>query len=379
MLSLDNESMKLLSQNLLGLVLHYCTGESHLDDPTCRYAVGLGLRTYVRLTERTKCVDGTLWAQLNDAGYRFTRLVAFLEGLLEYGQACSREGFMPTVSRQLVSNLIDNLSSPSHEVRLLSLSFLNLVPLDSDRQYYDVIATAIEIESSSVNLQTARIISMNIRRLAALYTDAASQGPLGGLIPTYFLGLLSLKSGQVWEDACEAIRTICESKTAEQTVADIILPWLQQCSPQKSARPSKKAMSNTQPPSDFRCTSAVMVQGLAKDSFDDVQEAAAREVVVSEAALALCEREPMAARAQSLRVLNSVPQVAERRSRQIVPIFLSWTSQDDENVGGPETSTKSSVTFTTEEPTDQWIVDDRKAMLGVFGKFQNPRVSLQIR
>jgi U3 small nucleolar RNA-associated protein 20 len=373
-LSFDHDSIQVLCRFLLDLLLHYSTEESQVEDPFCRFAVGLGLRTYVRLAKRTGGIDSTLWTRLHNAGPDFTRLVPFLEGLLEYGEACSLEGPMPTASDRLVLSLIENLSSPSHQIRLVSLQFLSLVPLGSDRQHHDAIATAIEIESSSLNLQTARVISMNIRRLVSFYIEEASHGCFGRLIPTYCLGLLSFKSAQVSQDACEAIKTICESKTGEQVVADIILPWLKQCSPHKTGHASTKTMPNTQATSDFRCTNVQMLQGLVKISFDDVQHAAVREVAASETELALCEREPTAARTQSLRVLNNVPQVAERRSRQIVPIFLSWASQDDENVGGLETSTKSSVTVTTDELTDQWSVEDRKAMLGVFGKFQNPRV-----
>lgn len=76
----------------------------------------------------------------------------------------------------------------------------------------------------------------------------------------------------------------------------------------------------------------------------------------------------MVARTQALKVLSEIPRTAEKRSRQLVPMFLEWTKiddvDDDDAVDEDSPEEKSSM---------KWSRKDQAAMLILFAKFVNPR------
>lgn len=75
----------------------------------------------------------------------------------------------------------------------------------------------------------------------------------------------------------------------------------------------------------------------------------------------------MMARTQALKVLCEIPRIAEKRSRQLVPMFLEWTKIDDvdeDDVVDDAPDEKSLI---------KWSRKDQAAMLVLFAKFVNPR------
>jgi len=78
------------------------------------------------------------------------------------------------------------------------------------------------------------------------------------------------------------------------------------------------------------------------------------------------------ARAQALYVLGEVPEIAERRSRLLVPMFLEWSRMATEEVGvemDEDVSENSSAI--------KWSRQNQTAMLTVFTKFVNPKALFQ--
>lgn len=73
------------------------------------------------------------------------------------------------------------------------------------------------------------------------------------------------------------------------------------------------------------------------------------------------------ARTQALKVLCEIPRIAERRSRQLVPMFLEWTKADE---GGVE---EDEDDILEGRSTMKWTRRDQAAMLTLFSKFVNPR------
>lgn len=74
------------------------------------------------------------------------------------------------------------------------------------------------------------------------------------------------------------------------------------------------------------------------------------------------------ARTQALKVLCEIPRIAEKRSRQLVPMFLEWTKIDevDEDDAVDEDALE-------EKASMKWSRKDQAAMLVLFAKFVNPR------
>lgn len=74
------------------------------------------------------------------------------------------------------------------------------------------------------------------------------------------------------------------------------------------------------------------------------------------------------ARTQALKVLCEIPHIAEKRSRQLVPMFLEWTKIDEVDEGDAMDEDTPE-----EKSLMKWSRKDQAAMLVLFAKFVNPR------
>ncbi|KAK8055326.1 hypothetical protein PG993_000553 [Apiospora rasikravindrae] len=78
---------------------------------------------------------------------------------------------------------------------------------------------------------------------------------------------------------------------------------------------------------------------------------------------------PETSRSQALKVMSAVPSLIEKRSKIIVPIFLSWSL--------PEEDREAMEIDSDQSAGKSWSLADRKALLAVFSQFINPRVLSQ--
>ncbi|KAF3934944.1 hypothetical protein ABW19_dt0208143 [Dactylella cylindrospora] len=120
--------------------------------------------------------------------------------------------------------------------------------------------------------------------------------------------------------------------------------------------------------SEFECSNLDQVSRTA----DRVRSASTEPLKVIGTSLSQ-QREPNLpryfARSQALKLLLEIPQVAEKKSRQLVPLFLEWAQQEtddlDDTLENGDDNTPS---------LSKWGRNDRMAMLKVFAKFHNPKV-----
>src|SRR4051794_7878644 len=102
----------------------------------------------------------------------------------------------------LIEALSRNLSSHSHELRLLSLQILNRLYSIGYTTSSELLSTAIAIEETPLTLMTAHHASMCIRKLASECSASSPHPWLRVAIPRFFFGILSFKFSQLWEDSC---------------------------------------------------------------------------------------------------------------------------------------------------------------------------------
>ena len=339
------------------------------------FARGQGLLSYVRISSESKQLDSSLWKTICEIGQECGNVPIFLEAALEY--LCASFELPPCPDDLLepfATTLLINLSGPSHTLRLLSLKVLQELVrrADGDGSY---ISIAIDIESSELSLQTARNLSMNIRKLATAYSALSSRRWQDRLIPYFCFGLLSKKLASVWDDACNAFKVICDDRVGEQIVSDMAMKWL--LSPGVpvdgiSNNPEGDA-SRADVFSEFQCFNVMNVDKAISWSFTQVQSSESSLVEDFEATHRSPGHTPTNARSQALRVLNAVPELAEKKSRQLVPLFLDWASQDDEQAH-PEVTKTPGVDVDANKDKVGWNLRDKKDMLALFGKFGNPKV-----
>ena len=339
-------------------------GKDDFASISTKFFLGQGFKTYVELTSRSGDIDSSLWKSINKVAVNYSRLHSFLDATLAYICACP-DGIDTNDPEldNLAGALIANLASPSHSLRLVSLKILRELVMRSSGDP-SPISLAIEIEESPLTLQTARPLSMQVRKLAMLYAQVASSRWMTALIPNFCFGLFSKKLGPLWDDSAAALKLIGEHPEGEKAISDIATQWLQEKGSEISSDGDDEDEFG---PGDFQCFNAARIEKLLSTNFQSSDPPSDILRLNFEQDHKFLELIPTYPRTHALRVLNAVPNIAEKRSRQVVPLFLSWALRDDED-GAPTADVQS------DEHYIPWGFKDRLSFLALFGQFINPKV-----
>ncbi|KAM0564266.1 hypothetical protein ACHAPJ_000476 [Fusarium lateritium] len=350
---------------------------STLASDEVHFIVGQGFHAYLRMSKAAGSVDITLSPLLRAAVPRFSQSVSFLHAYLAYEEilqgkdATKRQDSTSSDSSSseedpVTKSLIENLSSPSHDLRLASLNLLKVLSPAPDS--FNTVETMVEIEETPLGLAHTRTIAMLLRKLGQNYASFEDGSWLQRAVPAFLFGMMTVKLSPVWDDSVETMKQLTQTKSGEEAICEVAFRWLKV--PSARWGPSQPETHSSRPMfvSDFECTNVRRLEGVAAEveetidhpddlmlqSFDDKQRTA--------------ETTAGNSRSRALKVFNAIPSIAERRSRQLVPHFLAWASEDRT----PESADEEDV---SEGAT--WSLADRKAMLNVFSQFINPRVLYQ--
>lgn len=340
-----------------------------------KFGMGAGFK-YVAENQNKKAEDQTLWTSLCAASTAYIQYPKFAEAILRYLKVHAKGLDMAGEHVEtLVNAAIDCLGSPSHDLRSSSLDILQLIyNLKHNGIESDLISTAVLIESTPLNIQSARTVSMHIRRLATGYKSAASDPWIARAIPTFCFGLLYVNFTQIWEDSCNALKEMCESKEGETVVSELAFKWLEttpllEGSSQASASEPSEEQWNTTPATEFECSNLMLLSNISDKAtalLNDATEQLKNKFNVEHQKIELIT---YLSRSQALRVLNNIPQVAEKKSRLLVPTLLRWASVNDAVPDDVEDLTENNAA-----EQYRWGRKDQKSMLGLFAKFMNPKV-----
>ena len=337
------------------------------------FSLGQGLKAYVQHAPNLGSHLSKSWPLICSRAANHRTLTPFLEAILLLVKANDVQNYN---NDSLVQALVENLHSFSHIVRSLSLQILKALYAQTNAENADVIATALTIEDSPLDLQSARSISMHARRLSSQYDAVSSDKWLQKAIPHFCFGMLTFKLSQVWDDAIVVLKQICETKVGEDVVCALVFEWLQE-----RAFEHETTGSSTLPPkgqgslTEFQCSNLIQVEQLIAHEKTENAMAAENSRRQFFATHATSPQHTPNAASLALRVLLAIPHVAEKRSRELVPMFLSWAMEElDQYPETPAavTETRASTRGTSTPP--RLKRKDQKAMLDLFGHFHNPKV-----
>ncbi|KAI6827918.1 putative HEAT repeat protein [Hortaea werneckii] len=365
-LKIDSSLSKKIQSSLYVAVRSALINETETSIQFRRLALGVCLQRLLGMPGRTEDLR-EFWPALCRTSKDLYTSSSFWTNLVEFCKAIAPAQSEGPHIDVLQESLVSALAAPSHDVRESALDLMRLLYKMKDMPMPEALATAITIESTPVNIQTSRGISMNIRKLIPCYAEAADDALMQKAIPTYSFGLLHLKLAQAWEDAINTLRELCKTTAGEETTVEVAESWLE-------GVPDNLAEENTATPvtvetqgfnvvSDFECPNFVKLSTISEQVFND----ASSGYLSAEQQLQQDTR-PTAAftsdsRAQALRVLDKIPNLAEKRSRMLVPVLLRWAGSDE----AAEEDTDNGLKY-------RWSRKDQKAMLGIFAKFVNPKV-----
>lgn len=339
------------------------------------FYLGQGFKTYVELAKEAGELDSNLWQLILAASAKFSRLPLFLEGVLAFMCAVQRQDAEPETASmdEFASNLILNLAGPSHRLRFVSLQILQQLIVQYAKEDHSAVALAIEVEESPLTLQSARTVQMHVRKLALLYPQIASRKWMATLIPYFCFGLFSKKLAPLWDDSAAALKTISEHPEGEKIVSDLSIQWLQERDSDAAGdEEPEDEKDNNFVASDYECFNVNNIERTVGTNWTVAQSPPITLSHQFDKEHKIADLVPALPRNHALQVLNAAPNVAEKRSRQIVPLFLSWALRDDQD-DAPGNDVKTEAD-NSEAPTIRWGFKDRLSMLGLFGQFLNPKV-----
>ncbi len=337
------------------------------------FTLGPGLRTVIHYSAgRQTHFFEDLPLILSQAN-RYGSLLPYLEAILLLIQSSE----LPLNDIDAVVHVLgENLHSSSHSLRQLSLRILDALHVNNCGEHAVIITTALAIENCPLDLQSARSISMHARKLASEYASALSQKWLQEVIPHFCFGMLTYKLSQAWEDAVLALKQICDTKAGQNIVSSLAFRWLEQPELDSDGVSSLVPKQPQQGPlTDFQCSNLNQIEDIMNKDIAAVAASADHLRTKWNDTLSSIRHEVANAPTLALRVLAAVPSIAEKQSRLLVPKFLSWAIDDmDESVQEPAEQSVTLQAPSMTPPSQRLNRRDQKAMLELFGSFQNPRV-----
>jgi U3 small nucleolar RNA-associated protein 20 len=338
------------------------------------FFLGQGFKTYVELANKIGELDPSLLKPIIATATKFSRLPVFLEGALAFISSLPESADLehPTLEA-FAQDLLVNLASPSHRLRLVSLRLLRELIIRIAKDEPSPVELAIEVEESPLTMDSVRTISMHIRKLAILYPQIAQRRWMATLVPYFCFGLFSKKLAPLWDDSAAALKTISENPQGEKIVSDLSIQWL---SERDTDAPSDAPTDDDESSfvkSHFKCFNVAKVEKVLAantKSTEDPHQVLSQQFKEDHTVANIL---PACPRTHALRVLNAAPGVAEKRSRQIVPLFLSWALRDDQDDAPPAGEAKVEDAEAGDVQV-RWGFRDRLSMLALFARFLNPIV-----
>ncbi|TGJ86705.1 hypothetical protein E0Z10_g2047 [Xylaria hypoxylon] len=344
-----------------------------------RFIVSQGFSAYLRMGKASGQLDCSLAPLLKAATPRYYRLTGFLEAILEYEMMNGRGDSQSPQSQSeesvghegeldpFLQCLVQSLSMPSHDHRLASLRLL--IKLDAAQDEIDCLALMLQTEETPVDLHNARALSMHMRNLAVAYPNLSENSWLRHAIPSFLFGLMTVRMTPTWDSAVETLQQIGQTKSGDDIICSIAFKWIDM--PSKRWDGPSKGLTTTSKfgQTDFECRNLSSLHRKAEDADHVIHNASDIILEFFERGQEMVSETPPNARSQALKVFLAAPALAERKSRKLVPIFLSWSSNPDQEDIQEESG--------EEEVDRSWSLFDKKTLIGVFAQFSNPKVLFQ--
>lgn len=338
------------------------------NDSRTLFSLGQGLKFYLTHSKNFSLWRPETFPLIFNLGGRYGTLQPYLEAVLlsVKGNHFERADI---IVDSLIDVLVENLHSSSHVLREHSLEILKALLEKDSHQDVEIITTALVIENSPLDLQSARTVSMHIRRLSSLYKLASSQPWIQRAIPHFCFGLLTFRLSQVCDDAILVLKEICDTREGEEIVSSLAFRWMEEPYRVAVFDPSSKTKQTQISMSKFQCSNLTQVENLLDSITSKMKDPL--ECIQSRfnGSHQLLSRKVTGASNLAIRIFSAVPRIAEKRSRQLIPKFLDWAMNFTQ-----EGVIKSLEDLEASAEQDSLKLPNQKAMLGLFSLFSNPRV-----
>lgn len=352
-----------------------------LEDPTVQdhLLLGAGFKFIAENTSEDESPQ--LWDLLCSAATKLQAMPLFYRSLLTFIQTRKSTIDMDeSRTSNLLNSLIECLSSSSHKLRLAVLEILQLILFSRGTKVTEIISSALRIEQTKPSLETARWISMQLLNMGMAYREINTDPCMARIVPSFCFGLLHVKYAQIVEDACATLKEICNTKQGEQIVCEIAFASLEGSDYVETETLSPEQPEEAAPPVEgdirFGGPGFERVQTLVEKNLTRAPSVESQLDDRFEKTYSPIRLKNKSNRSHGLKVLKTIPQLAEKRSRSLVPVLLSWALEPQQDTdtdilpdAGQETSEDAPL-----YGLQRWERKDQKALLSIFALFFNPKV-----
>jgi len=297
----------------------------------------------------------------------------FWQALLNYIESSHQQSSFDWSEEGPLMALLDCLSCPDHFMRLVALEILDCLHSQEKGQPSDIMQLAISIARTVPSVESIRVITMQLRNLAKAYSEVEPDSFLIRAIPHLCFGLLHVRLAPIWDSTCDALKEMCERKEGEEIICDIAFHWLEGVDDvqiqdhQTIEQEEKKGCLKESPLYEVE-----KIQEQAENSFSYFEFPKRQLKAIFEKTHTPAKSMTISNRTQALKVLKSVPQSAEKKSRLLVPVLLNWALDvDADDALIPAGNTQQSTVDV--DKSQRWGRKDQKAMLSLFSLFKNPK------
>lgn len=350
------------------------TGSKPMD-LSMRVTLGWGLQTLLRLDQGSPPVEDHDYMHLLAQPGDRLHLLPFVEALSNLTVSFNNVMLDQDKINGISDHLAKNMLNASVDLRRASIQLLQALFAKRSPSWLDQSCNLIiEILDTSYSISNARQLGMLIRRIPILQKSVPTNHTLFMLLPLFTLGLVPYYHDQLRRDLASALGQMLAGGDIEELAMDILRDWLQ--APPLPA--SDLSTTDDEPAtkvSVFECSRLNEVDTVYERSvsrFEDTKSII--ECQVEAAHSILSSRTPVNSRLLALQVLIEIPQVAEKRSKIIVPAFLA-AQRGRAGQDIPHLDESQSVNTLSPDIEERgWSLRERKLFLQLLGQFNNPKV-----
>lgn len=343
-----------------------------VNDSPAQLALGSLLQLYVKISQKLQNLDTSLRDPLCASMHQNRSSKLFLDGISDFFLNAATELDESDIQAQeLVHFTTENLLGEPPHVKSASLRLLRCILGKGLSDVVQSIDLALAIMQTPYNLQTARRISLMVRKLQIHQKRIPFSSLTYKTMSFFLLGLLNNNLPSLSEDICKSINDICETKAGEEAVMPVVLRWLEaetrvefEDATDQNEEGTKRKCYLT----EFQCSNAESVEASAARCATDLNDPYPYIIRQLKDDIGIESPKHSDLRSIALRVLHAIPNVAEKWSRSIVPLFLTVFQENKRAIAAKEAQALPHCLFHS-----SWSLPNRRDLINLFTKFLNPK------
>ena len=192
------------------------------------FSVEVAFTGALKYLSQRNCCNNSIWPSICASSQFLRSMPFFWEAILCFLKSCKdtieyeKESF-----NLIICSLTQSLSNSSHELRLICLSVFHMLYKRTNQEVPELLNSMVKVEETPPTLENMRLISMEMRKISAVYKCTPIDSWLHLAVPSFCFGLLHVKLSKLWDDVQLVIEKVLDANTCDTFLIDKFISWLQ--------------------------------------------------------------------------------------------------------------------------------------------------------